>query len=135
MGVPGSDIQPTSLEAERRRVSDFITQQDQLNWMIEYKGQVVGSIWADLKPTKYIPAPTFSMMIGDPEARNMGIGFKAFEVAKAYLKEIGETKVYARHLTSNDTSRHLTARSGFEKVGDVYRDEDGLEWQNVELVL
>ncbi|MEI7819195.1 MAG: GNAT family N-acetyltransferase [bacterium] len=135
MGVPKSDIEPTSIEAERQRVNEFLTKPDELNWMIEYKGQVVGSIWADLKPTKYIPSPTVAIMIGDPAARGQGIGFKALEAVKSYFKNIGETKVYARYLTGNDASRQLTTRSGFVKEGDTYMDQDDLEWQNVVLAL
>jgi hypothetical protein len=44
MGVNDADNKPSSLEKEKARVNGFITKQDQLNWMMEYDGKIVGSI-------------------------------------------------------------------------------------------
>ena len=45
MGVPETEIATPTLEIEKQRIRDFLTDTDQLDWMIEYKGTVVGSIW------------------------------------------------------------------------------------------
>jgi hypothetical protein len=57
MGVSDEDNQPTTLQQEKQRVAEFIERPDQLNWMIEYQGQVVGSIWVDLESKARVPSP------------------------------------------------------------------------------
>lgn len=44
MGVPDKDNKATDISYERERVKDFIERDDQLNWMIDYQGKVVGSL-------------------------------------------------------------------------------------------
>lgn len=58
MGVNKGNNQPSNIYKERERVSDFLERSDQLNWMIESNGVVVGSIWVDLKATEYLEAPS-----------------------------------------------------------------------------
>lgn len=69
MGVPESTIKPPTLDQEKVRVENFISQPNQLNWMIQYENKVVGSIWVDLIPKERVEAPAIHLMIGDPEAR------------------------------------------------------------------
>jgi RimJ/RimL family protein N-acetyltransferase len=131
MGVAEKDNKPTTLENERERVRDFIEGQDQLNWMIEYKGKIVGSVWADLKQVGNVPAPAIHIMIGDPDVRGKGVGFAATSKVTEHLEDQGFKNVYSRHLTKNNGASGLLRSLGFTELSEPYTDEDGLEWQNV----
>jgi RimJ/RimL family protein N-acetyltransferase len=130
MGVPDNDIQPTTLEQELQRVSDFITDANQLNWMIEYEDRVVGSVWVDLEPTEHTPSPAIHIMIGDPTARGNGVGSSAMSNVIEYLEEQGHKYIYSRHITSNAGAKRLFEKLGFREFGPAYEDIDSLEWQN-----
>lgn len=130
MGVADKDNKPTTLEYERERVRGFIDGQDQLNWMIEYRGKIVGSVWADLKQVGTVPAPAIHIMIGDPKARGKGIGFAATSKVTEHLEDLGFKSIYSRHLTKNNGASGLLQSLGFTKLGNPYTDDDGLEWQN-----
>lgn len=131
MGVADKDNKPTTLERERERVRDFIEKQDQLNWMIEYQGKVVGSVWADLKQVGNVPAPAIHIMIGDPNVRGKGIGYAATSKVMEHLEDQGFKSIYSRHLTKNGGASGLLQSLGFTELGEPYTDDDGLEWQNV----
>jgi len=132
MGVADDDNHVTTLEREKQRVTEFIEKPDQSNWMIEYDGRVVGSIWVDLEPKDSVPSPAIHIMIGDPNVRGKGIGFSATSTVLEYLVEQGNKNIYSRHLTKNTGARSLLDTLGFKDMGEPYSDEDGLEWQNVE---
>jgi len=131
MGVAAKDNKPTTLEYERERVRDFIEGRDQLNWMIEYDGNIVGTVWADLKQVGSVPAPAVHIMIGDPNVRGKGIGSAATSRVTQYLEGLGYKDIYSRHLTSNSGVSGMLQSLGFTKFGEPYTDEDGLERQNV----
>lgn len=131
MGVADKDNTPTTLEQEKARVQSFIDRKDQLNWMIELEGQVVGAVWADLQQNGSLPAPGVHIMIGDPAVRGRGVGFATFAVVIDHLKSLGYSQVFTRHLSSNTTAEILATKNGFENIGEAYTDEDGLIWQNM----
>jgi len=132
MGVPETEIATPTLEIEKQRIRDFLTDTDQLNWMIEYEGTVVGSIWVDLKSTKYLPTPALNMMLGDPAVRGKGIGLMVGQSMLDHLAKTDRPKVYSRHLIGNHHSKNLLTKLGFTKLDPPYTDEDGLAWQNLE---
>lgn len=131
MGVADKDNKPSNLEAEKERVKDFIEKDNQLNWMIEYKGQVVGSVWADLEPTEYLLSPSVHIMIGDPNMRGKGVGITSIEAVVEYLENQGNEKIYSRHLLINTASKAMLHKLDFKDLEKPYTDKDGLEWQNV----
>ena len=132
MGVADKDNKPTDIEFERRRIKGFIERADQLNWMIDYQGKVVGSIWVDLEKVGSVPAPAIHIMIGDPEMRGKGIGYTVTNKVIEYLqKGRNAGNIYSRHLTMNSSASNLLGSLGFEHLGESYTDEDGLEFQNV----
>jgi RimJ/RimL family protein N-acetyltransferase len=131
MGVADKDNKPTTLPEEKQRVTDFIEKRNQLNWMIEFNGKVVGSVWVDLELKDSVPSPAIHIMIGDPNVRGKGVGFSASSKVIEYLKEQGTKSLYSRHLTNNTNARNLLVALGFEDTSDPYTDKDGLEWQNV----
>lgn len=120
-----------TIQLERERVRDFIERQDQLNWMIEYQGKVVGSVWADLEQVGNVPAPAIHIMIGDPDVRGMGVGYAATSKVAENLENRGFESIYSRHLTKNNGACGLLHSLGFTKFGEPYTDDGGLEWQNV----
>lgn len=136
MGNLPEDIKPTSLELERQRVQDFINSDEQLTWMMELDGKVVGSIWVHTTPTEYVNAPSLHLMIGDPSSRGRGVGKDS---CRAVIEELRRTNsyktLYSRYITDNKSSAALLASLGFEASGEIYVDKDGLEWQNVLLDL
>lgn len=135
MGVSEADNKPSTLSAERRRVHDFISRDDQLNWMIAYENQVVGAIWVDLETTEYLPSPAVHIMIGNPQFRSKGIGSASLMGVIEYLKKSGEKMIYSRQLIENVGSSRLLHNIGFKDLGVPYSDKDGLQWQNVSLAL
>lgn len=133
MGVADENNNETSLEAERERVTDFINTTDQLNWMISYDGQVVGSVWVDLKEKESVHAPSVHIMIGDPDMRGKGVGAASISAVVSHLHQKGETVIFSRHLLENSGATKLLTDLGFVDDGDAYHDDNGLEWQNVVL--
>lgn len=123
-------ILPTTLEQEADRVRDFIERKDQLNWMIECEGHVVGSTWVDLNSTKDLPGPSVHIMIGDQDMRGKGIGKTTVSAVLDYLEKQGHTVIYSRYLTTNDGSERLLRSLGFTDLGAPYVS-DTLEFQNV----
>ncbi len=131
MGVADKDNKPTSLEAEQERVKGFIERPDQLNWMIQYEGKVVGSVWVDLFKSDELPAPSVHIMIGDPSMRGKGIGYSAVSTVMDYLIGQGNQTIYSRHLIKNEAAKTLLESLCFSSLGEPYSDTDKLEWQNV----
>lgn len=133
MGVADADNKPTDIVRERERVGNFIHGPNQLNWMIEFDGQVVGYIWVDLTPNKYLNSPSVHIMIGDPHARGAGIGSVSVKAVIDYLSQAGHKKIYSRYLLINTGSSKLLHGMGFQQDGPPYKDADNLEFQNVVL--
>ncbi|MBI1856836.1 GNAT family N-acetyltransferase [Candidatus Saccharibacteria bacterium] len=134
MGVADEHNKPTTLDEEKERVNDFLTRQDQLNWMIEYRGKVVGSVWVDLEASDFLASPSVHVMIGDPDMRGKGVGLASVSSVIDYLKDGGEKTVYSRYITTNIGSEHLLSKLGFENLGEPYSDGD-LLFQNMKLEL
>jgi len=132
MGVTEADNQASSLDQERARVRDFLERRDQLNWMLDLAGTVVGAIWVDLEPREQLPAPSVHLMIGDPAARGQGLGGAALRAVTGYLRSTGSRSVYSRHTLENEASAGLLAACGFVPLGEAYQDSDGLHWQTVQ---
>ena len=132
MGNAPEEIGAPSLETERQRVKDFIERPDQLNWMIELDGSVVGSVWVDLEDTEFVKSPAVHIMIGDESARGRGVGSQSVDAVLQYLADEGHESIYSRHLASNNAAKNLLFDLGFIQSGDTYTDKDGLVWQNVE---
>jgi GNAT superfamily N-acetyltransferase len=135
MGVTDADNQASTLEAERQRVRDFISDGQQLNWMIQYAGTVVGSIWVDVNPSKHLPSPGLHIMIGDPAVRGKGVGHAAATAVIGHLQAGGVTEIFSRHLVSNSGVMRLLSNLGFVPLDKPYADADNLHWQNVNLQL
>lgn len=133
MGVPEHKIAEPTPEMERERIADFLTKKDELNWMIELNNQIVGSIWVDLKPSEYLNAPALHIMIGNPSARNQGVGKSATMAVIEHLKQDGVKTIYTRHLASNQAAAAILASIGFTNDEEEYTDTDDLTWQNARL--
>jgi RimJ/RimL family protein N-acetyltransferase len=137
MGTPLEKIVEPSLEAEKARIQEFLTleeQEKQLTWMIQFREKTVGAVWVELEPTNYLPAPAIHIMIGDPSVRGQGIGENTVNTVLSFLRSDAKyDTVYSRHLVKNQTATVLLEKAGFEDYEDRYKDADGLEWQNVQL--
>lgn len=133
MGVVDKDITEPTLTAEQERIQSFLDRKDQLNWMIEVDGQVVGAIWVDLEPNGSVKAPGIHIMIGDPRMRGQRIGPQAMQLVIDYLYKQGHSTIYTRHHVGNTPVEKMSARLGFVPDGEPYVDSDGLEWQNIHI--
>ena len=134
MGVADKDNKPTTLEKERSRVQDFITNPNQLNWMVSYNSRIIGSVWVDLKSKDHLNSPSVHIMLGDPIVRKQGVGSAVIDAVISYLKQQGYKQIYSRHLLLNKGSQKLLAKAGFISEGEPYKDSDDLNWQNVSLL-
>jgi RimJ/RimL family protein N-acetyltransferase len=121
---------PTTVEQEAERVRGFIERDDQLNWMIESKGKVVGSVWVDLDGSEDVPGPSVHIMIGDPDMRGRGLGTSAVSAVLRYLEEQGNNTIYSRRLTTNEGADKLLKSFGFTELGEPYTS-DTREFQNL----
>lgn len=134
MGVNLDTFHEPTIVEEKARVEEFLTKTDQLNWMIEQNGKVVGSIWVHTEPKDRVQAPAIHMMIGDPDARGGGVGSASFKaVLDWFINDQHPPYVYSRYISGNKGSANLIAKFKFQKNGEVRPDKDGIEWQNVRL--
>ncbi|HSH31105.1 MAG TPA: GNAT family N-acetyltransferase [Candidatus Saccharimonadales bacterium] len=133
MGVTEVNNKPSDLETERKRIQGLARS---LAWMIELDDKVVGAIWIDLEDTEYLSSPAVHLMIGDVRVRGKGTGSAALRAVIGYQGQLNKYEyLYSRYITLNKGSATLLERLGFEKLGSIYKDKDGLEWQNVRLDL
>lgn len=131
MGVAEADNTESTLEIETQRITKMIESESEIAWMLERDGVVVGVIEVRLQSDEHLPAPNVSTMIGSPGARGQGVGTAAKQAVIQYMfHERGAAELYSRHLTSNIVSAAGLTKLGFQNSGDIYRDGDGLEWQN-----
>jgi RimJ/RimL family protein N-acetyltransferase len=136
MGNTEDHNKPSTLGEEQERIRDFITDTEHATWTMLYRRKPVGVVWVDFNATKYLLAPSVHIMIGDPSVRGQGIGGAAIMCVIGLFKDEGRyKKIHSRYLTSNQGSMKLLVKLGFSHDGDTYKDEDGLEWQNVILEL
>lgn len=131
MGIAPKEIHDHSLKEEQELVQYFIDTDEELVWMIEYRGRVIGAVEIGLKIPKEENGPSISIMIGEVTARGRGIGKKVMNMAMDYLQRSGYKEVNARYLLENSASKAMNAGLGFIKSGEPYVDEDGLKWQNI----
>jgi RimJ/RimL family protein N-acetyltransferase len=134
--VPKKIPEEPSLEFEKQRVTKFMHDDSQYNWMIEFDGKVVGTVWADIKASVHVPSPSIHIMIGDPEARGQGVGPAAMQrvinfLEEDYLKESKQDTIYSRHLLENTGATKLLEKLKFTDLGEPYSDKDNLWWQNM----
>ena len=136
MGNTDDHNKPSTIVEEQERIRDFITDTEHTTWTMLYKGIPVGAVWVDRMETKYLKAPSVHIMIGDPSVRGQGIGEATIKTVTHLMKEEGRyEKIHSRYIASNQGSMKLLAKLGFSNDGNNYKDENGLEWQNVILDL
>lgn len=133
MGIPPQDIHEHTLAESRKLFEDFVSTQDEIVWMIQYKGEVGGIVEVSTKIAPEEHGPSLSIMIGDVSMRGKGIGTRVMRRVIEYLFAEGYPEVNARYLVDNDASRAMNASVGMREVGQAYVDDDGLEWQNVRI--
>lgn len=134
MGNAPSEIETPSLEGERATIQEFIELEQkgiQTTWMMRYASQTIGAAWIDEVVIHGVKAPSIHLMIGDPKYRSKGLGRATLQALLQFLKSRGEELAYSRYLVSNTAIEELLRSIGFVTDGEVYSDENGLEWQHV----
>ena len=139
MGNAEHELGTPSLENELSILQGFVDLRDrheQLTWMLEFDGDIVGVAWIELTAQHGVQPPSVHLMIGDKKYRGKGIGKATLLALIHYIKAtLPATTVYSRHLKSNHVIAHLNRRLGFVDDGSAYIDANGLEWQNVKLMI
>ena len=138
MGNTPDEITEPTLASERATLEEFLTLEaegKQKTWMMRYNEVTIGAAWIDLVQNHGLKAPSIHLMIGDPLYRGKGVGKATMSAMIDYLKAAGNSTIYSRHLVSNEAVIGLNHSLGFVPDGQAYSDENGLEWQNVKLLL
>ena len=139
MGNAEHEIDTPSLESEVTILKDFIAleeKDEQLTWMINFEGKVIGVAWIELLENHSVKSPSVHLMIGDKSYRGRGIGRATMQSLISCIKNnILSEYIYSRHLKSNKVVASMNQGLGFKVDGHSYVDENGLEWQNVKLTI
>jgi len=138
MGNLPSEIEKPTYEGELATLEEFSTLESegkQKTWMLRYADVTVGAAWIELIENRGVMAPSVHLMIGDSSFRRKGIGKAAMYAMITYLKKNGYGTVHSRHLVSNEAVNGLCRSLGFIPDDQSYTDKDGLEWQNIKLLL
>jgi len=139
MGNAEHEIETPSLQAEIEILQEFVEleeKNEQFTWMIQYDGDVIGVAWIELTQNHNVNPPSVHLMIGDKKYRGLGIGKASMQALITYIKNNIDTNfVYSRHLKSNKVVARMNKSLGFLDDGDAYIDDNGLEWQNVKLLV
>lgn len=132
MGVADKDIHAHTLDESELLIESFMDSDNEIVWMVEHEGKVVGALEVHLKETELLPGPSIHLMIGDVEVRGQGVGYAVLYAAIAYLRdEQGHDIIFTRVRTNNVPSLHLFLKLGFEEDGEPYVDNDDLSWQTM----
>jgi L-amino acid N-acyltransferase YncA len=139
MGNAEHEIEAPSLQSEIEILQEFITleeKKEQVTWMLQYDGSIVGVAWIELVENHSVKAPSVHLMIGEKELRGKGIGKATMSSLISYIiNNISTDFIYSRHLKSNTVIAKMNQGLGFIHDGSPYIDENGLEWQNVILMI
>lgn len=135
MGMIVPDNFKTSLEQETKTLQTIIDDQNEIAWMIELDGQVVGILEVHTVPFEGLPEPNISIIIGDASIRGRGVGTDSMNIAIQKVSSLGYRQIYARVLTHNKASLRMLNKLGFENLNKPYTDKDDLNWQNIKKYL
>lgn len=139
MGNAEHEIKEMTLEDHRQIMQEFLDferEGKQVTRVIVADNKTIGVVWVGLYENHGVKAPSIHIMIGDPEYRGKGIGRIAMESMIDYARNSLKCKtMYTRHLANNVLVAKLNEALGFVKDGETYKDENGLEWQNIKCEL
>lgn len=139
MGNAEHEIKAPTIEGERLTIQEFIELEktsQQITRMIVVDRKTIGAVWIELIESHGVNSPSLHIIIGNPEYRGKGIGASVMQSAVNYIaKELEVSVVYSRYLATNGAMRTVNNKLGFKDDGAVYKDVNGLVWQNVKLVL
>lgn len=139
MGNAEHEIETPSLESERQILQEFVdleSKNEQLTWMVKFRQRIVGVAWIELTENHNVYPPSVHLMIGDKDYRGKGIGKVVMQTLLQYIKDhIDSRVIYSRHLTSNIVVANMNRGLGFVNDKEPYVDNNGLEWQNVKLLI
>lgn len=119
MGADFSDVAP---EREERRIREIRDNLDERNWMIEWRGAVIGntSLNAIEETTRKlgVRAGTLAVLIGERSHWGKGIGPAVCAAVTDWaFREGGFAAVAARALVQNAASIRMLEKAGFRVCG------------------
>ncbi|MDB5177237.1 MAG: hypothetical protein JWN75_905 [Candidatus Saccharibacteria bacterium] len=121
--------------AKNAEYIDLEKQNKQLTRLIFVDNNEAGVAWIDLEGNEYIDSPNIYIMV-DEKYRGQGIGSGVMKelIKYAYCNLTSEI-LYSRQQVSDEVTEKLNKKLGFESDDKPYTDSDGVQWQNVKLVL
>jgi len=139
MGNAEHEIDLPSLYSETEILKELILleeKDEQITWMISFEGNIIGVAWIELVENHNVKSPSVHLMIGNKEYRGKGIGKASMQSLITHIKDnIFTDYIYSRHLKSNIVVAKMNQGLGFEDDGESYLDDNGLEWQNIKLLV
>ncbi len=139
MGNAEHEIGEPTLKGEKATIQEFIDlekENRQITRMIVVDNVTIGAVWIELFENHGVRPPSVHIIIGNPDYWGKGVGTSAMQSAIHHaIHELGAAKVYSRHLSSNGSMLAVNAKLGLKADGDVYKDKNGLVWQNVKFVV
>lgn len=139
MGNAEHEIEEMTLDDHRQIMQEFLDfekEGKQITRVIVADSKTVGVVWIELYENHGVKAPGIHIMIGDPNYRGKGVGKIAMGSMLDYVRDVLKYKmIYTRHLANNLPVAKLNETLGFVKDGEKYKDENGLEWQNIKRTL
>lgn len=139
MGNAESEIKDSTLEGERKIIKEFLELEEegkQITRAIVVDEKTIGCVWIELFENHGVKPPSLHIMIGDPDYRGKGVGRAVMQSAINYIRDTLHCEaIYTRHLEHNLPVTKLNESLGFQKDGEPHKDENGLVWQGVKLIL
>jgi predicted GNAT family N-acyltransferase len=127
MGNAEHEIETPSLDSEQQTLQEFVdleAKNEQLTWMIE------------LTKNHNVLPPSVHLMIGDKTYRGRGVGKVVMQTLIQYINDTTDSPaIYSRHLKSNVVVTKMNQSLGFINDKQPYVDDNGLEWQNIKLLI
>lgn len=123
-----------SIEEERKRIEDFIHGENEVNWAIEYQGEIIGAVWLSLEPDKLIGP---HIMIADKSVYGRGIATSVMQAVCGWAltdktgsaSRFNHKELITRCRVDNVPIIRVNEKIGFKPTGETYK-EDGFTWQN-----
>ncbi len=118
----GADFPSPTLEGEKRRIEEIMSNKDEYSWMVEYDGKVIGNVCinsiAEATQQFGVKAGNLTVLIGDKNYWGKGIGVKVCTAILAWaFEEASFMRMTARALQENIASIKTLQKLGFEEVG------------------
>lgn len=127
----GRAPRPINITQEKDYIEEISSDDSNVHFLIEYKGEKVGHIFLGDLDKDYGKSHVGYYI--DPKHHGQGIGTKSLKMVVTYAFEtLNRHKIKGGYLEGNPASKRVMEKAGFQKEGIErdYKYVDG-EWKNV----